>query len=655
MPSRSPRRAHVLWHGCRARAEPARWRVPAIVTHLLVAAACALLAGCTLVKLQDESAAFYSSTVLVGRIDTPSGYRGPLFVAAYRGQPGRGEIEHQTYLHEPGGYELIVPKGEYALFAFGDANGNGTFDDGEPAGVFRGARPVVASGSGVVSALDFVVVPDPPARTLPARGSVFAPEAAQPHSTQVGAIADLDAPPFAAAMGGRGYWAPVEFFRALGGNIYFLEPYDPNRIPVLFVHGAAGSPQDWRAFFAGLDRTRYQAWFFYYPSGAAIDSMAYLLHWKLLNLQFRYHFETLYLTAHSMGGLVVRAFLLNHGDPLREAKVFVSLSTPWGGEATADLGVRHSPAVVPSWRDMQPEGRFMQHLFARHLPSHVDHYLLFGHRGGYSLLRPTTDGTVTLASQLRSPAQSEAKLVYGFDEDHTSILASPLVLKQYHAILAAADRRDADSPAGRLHVTFFFDGHDDGAKGQPGLVLRPLGEQAPAPTAAIVIPLTSDDAGRVVGPIPAGTYEASLILDSFTAEPRRQRVRIETGRTPTLSFRLTPRGALRGYVGADVEPFGNAAGGWRPPHRTVRITSIELAGAALRRTLVPRAGDVDWGLERYLDDQDDAYGAFFSFLDLPAGRYALTIRAEGYRPHTSWHVVTPGRQAPFVPIGLTPR
>jgi len=625
------------------------------VVCLLAAASCAVIAGCTLVKLKDESAAFYASTVLVGRIDSPDGYEGPVLVAAYRGKPGRGRIEHQAYLHEPGGYELIVGQGEYTLFAFGDADGNGTFDAGESAGVYRGATPVTAPGSGVVAGLDFVVTPDAPERTMPARGTAFAPSSAQRHSTQAGAIADLDAPEFAAANGSLGYWAPVEFFKSIGGNVYFLEPYDPKRIPVLFVHGAVGSPQDWRAFFAGLDRTRYQAWFFYYPSGAALDSMAYLLYWKLHNLQLRYHFDTLYLTAHSMGGLVVRTLLLNHGSQIPQAKVFVSLSTPWGGEATAQLGVKHSPAVVPSWRDMQPEGRFMQELFARPLPPGVDYYLLFGHRGGYSMLRPNNDGTVTLASQLRSPAQSEAKLVYGFDEDHTSILASPQVLKQYHAVLAAADRKGAALPAGRLHVTFVFDGYDQGAKGQPTLLLRPADATTHAPEPGVVIPLTQDDAGRVVGPIPAGRYDASLILGSFKAEPRRQHVLIEPERTPTLSFRLTPRGALSGYVGADVGEFDNPAGNYRPPHPSVRVTSIELAGAGVQRTLVPRSGGMDEAYDRYLDDRDDAVGAFFSFLDLPAGDYRLTIRAEGYLPHTSRHTVVPGHPDQIVPIGLTPR
>lgn len=102
---------------------------------------------------------------------------------------------------------------------------------------------------------------------------------------------------------------------------------------------------------------------------------------------------------------------------------------------------------------------------------------------------------------MRAPAQSEAKLFYGFDEDHASILASPRVLRQYAAILAAAGRREADPPAGRLHLTFVFDGYDEAAKGLPELLLVLIDAQGPVRGGAVVMPLTSDDAGRVVGPI----------------------------------------------------------------------------------------------------------------------------------------------------------
>ena len=52
----------------------------------------------------------------------------------------------------------------------------------------------------------------------------------------------------------RGLWQPVEFVRQVGAGVYFLEPYDPDKIPVLFVHGALGHPGDWDAIVAALDR-----------------------------------------------------------------------------------------------------------------------------------------------------------------------------------------------------------------------------------------------------------------------------------------------------------------------------------------------------------------------------------------------------------------
>ena len=41
--------------------------------------------------------------------------------------------------------------------------------------------------------------------------------------------------------------------------------------------------------------------------------MAYLLFWKLYNLQVKYKFNTLYITAHSMGGLVARSLIMDYG------------------------------------------------------------------------------------------------------------------------------------------------------------------------------------------------------------------------------------------------------------------------------------------------------------------------------------------------------
>jgi hypothetical protein len=60
-------------------------------------------------------------------------------------------------LHEPGAFELIVPKGDYYLFAFRDANRNLKPEAGEPAGQYLSPTSITASGDGVISDLDFVL------------------------------------------------------------------------------------------------------------------------------------------------------------------------------------------------------------------------------------------------------------------------------------------------------------------------------------------------------------------------------------------------------------------------------------------------------------------------------------------------------------------
>ena len=79
---------------------------------------------------------------------------------------------------------------------------------------------------------------------------------------------------------------------------------------------------------------------FYYPTGARIDSMSYLLLWKLSNLQTKYQLNKIYITAHSMDGLVAKSFIVNYGQQFPYVKLFISLATPWGGDRMAEYGVQ---------------------------------------------------------------------------------------------------------------------------------------------------------------------------------------------------------------------------------------------------------------------------------------------------------------------------
>lgn len=602
-----------------------------------------LLPGCTLVQLRQESGEFASSTVLAGRVECAGQSLQPLVVAAVALDGGTPRVAHHARLHACGGYELVVGAGRHAVLAFADRNGNGRHDAGEP---LAELAPVSASGTGVVFGLDLALPATADAR-VPAVAAGLARLPALPHSTQAGATLALDDPAFGADEAAQGYWAPMSFFRRNGGNIYALEPFDPGRVPVLFVHGAAGSPRDLQPLIERLDRRRYQAWFYAYPSGAAVESMGYLLYWKLLNLQLRHRFTQWALVAHSMGGLVARTALAGLGPEVPAPRLFVSISTPWGGEPGAELGVRHSPAVVPSWHDMRPEGPFMAALFNRPLPATTEHVLLFGHKGGYSLMRPNTDGTVTLASQLRPEAQAGARRVLGFDEDHMSILSSPQLAQVLASVLDAALQ---PAPGGQGQLQLALRSPPGLAVGTPNLRLKPV-DGGPA----LTLVLSDADRTRAVGPVPPGRYEAGLLASGFASVPQRQVVDVAAGTTVPLSFELVPDGTLAGYIG-DARAQPQVAAGVRVlPHETVRVRRIRLQGAGLVRELTPRdGGSYDQALERMIDGRDDATRSQFAFVRLPAGDYELLIEADGHLSHRSRHRVLPGVQGPLTPVLLQP-
>ena len=63
--------------------------------------------------------------------------------------------------------------------------------------------------------------------------------------------------------------------------------------------------------------------------------------------------------------------------------------------------------------------------------------LFFSYRGDCSLFLENNDGTVELASELDMRAQREARRIYGYDEDHGSILTSAEAIAQLSRLLSA--------------------------------------------------------------------------------------------------------------------------------------------------------------------------------------------------------------------------
>lgn len=182
---------------------------------------------------------------------------------------------------------------------------------------------------------------------------------------------------------------------------------------------------------------------------------------------------------------------------------------------------------------MEPEGEYLKQLFVRPLPGSIDHSLLFGHRGGYSLLRPSSDGTVTLASQLRPQAQAEARLVMGFDEDHGSILSSPPVLAQVYRLLDTGDLLAAE-PGGRIVPRFTLaDPKHSLAGAVTALVSYRVGKDQ-RERSPLILPLWMSDVGRAMGPIPLGEYDVHIVAGGFKGVPRGQRITVTADGVPPL-------------------------------------------------------------------------------------------------------------------------
>lgn len=109
-------------------------------------------------------------------------------------------------------------------------------------------------------------------------------------------------------------------------GLYMVEPFDPSRIPVVMVHGLWSSPTTWMEMFNDLRafpeiRSRYQFWFFLYPTGHPFWASAAQLRDTLAEVRHTLdpeganpNLDQLVLVGHSMGGLVSKLQTLDSSD-----------------------------------------------------------------------------------------------------------------------------------------------------------------------------------------------------------------------------------------------------------------------------------------------------------------------------------------------------
>lgn len=433
-----------------------------VLIVVVVSIACG---GCLLIRAQQDRDRVSTFGRIEGTVRTEHESSNPLVVVLFPDsaidaeKPEDLPILDHFVLWRPGSFVFLVQPGSYFVHAFEDLNRDGNYDFDEPLlGVQQLGRDPITVEAGEKLRQDLVIPPDGRAANRFAASLPIEALQARTASAQLGelfsvgallhkgSVVDLQNESFARARGRLAFEQPLEFLIDGGAGIFFTEPFDPTRIPVLFVHGLSGYPQEFEYLIEGLDRDRYQAWFYFYPSGARLDGVAKRGAELVRELQLRHRFRRFALVGHSMGGLVSRSLIFHYGPQHRRSEIplLVTLSTPWGGDTRAISGVENSPVVIDSWRDMAANSEFLKDLFRspsdpdrpRRLPDRVAWHMMFSYRGE-SRGDESTDGTVTLASQLPIEAWEEADSTFPLDYSHNGILRSPEARERLNQLLNA--------------------------------------------------------------------------------------------------------------------------------------------------------------------------------------------------------------------------
>ena len=243
------------------------------------------------------------------------------------------------------------------------------------------------------------------------------------------------------------------------------EPYDPRRIPALFVHGLNSHPLMWRDVINDLRfdpelRGKYQFWVFYYPTGWPPAYSAMRLREELAAVDKIYGRQhDMVLVGHSMGGIISRMQVISPGRTIWNAQM----------GANADQLYKTLPPTHLSKRAF---------LFSANPDIGREIYICVPHRGAkmsdWSLVSWFTKfirmpanimtaaaeapGAITERRQLSSVNRLSPSNPLYPAIDHIPIQAP------YHSIIG--DRGKGDTPNSSDGVVQYWSSHLDGAKSE---------------------------------------------------------------------------------------------------------------------------------------------------------------------------------------------
>mgnify|MGYP002858435328 CR=1 FL=1 len=141
-------------------------------------------------------------------------------------------------------------------------------------------------------------------------------------------------------------------------QLYMMDFYDPNRIPVVFVHGLMSDPHIWLNVVNAISadkqlRAAYQPWYFLYPTALGIPTSSACLRDSLRQAiqhvdpeQDDAGLKNMVLVGHSMGGLVSRMQVIDPKDTMCTAILGTTPDKMRVSEAVAQR-LRHNLMFKP--------------------------------------------------------------------------------------------------------------------------------------------------------------------------------------------------------------------------------------------------------------------------------------------------------------------
>ncbi len=372
----------------------------------------------------QQDTAHNNTCVIMGSINDNSKEPFTRMILAYPVDSKNIKFRDFVILGKSSEFMLYLPAGKYLLLLLRDSNNDDLFEKTEITGVFQNGNPIHLQEGDVVNSITLqkkiegIPLSDEFQIMLDQQSNFY-----QAENGQTRRIYDAV---FSRDNADVGIWSPSRFMSSFGANLYLEAPYDPGKIPVFFVHGSNGSPQDWVYFRIRLDKTRYQPVYFYYPSGMRLPLIAKILNEQLWNFKKKTGFKQAGLVAHSMGGLITHELLTTHGlEEYRKLfKLYVTFATPWSGFESADKAMDTAPIKLPFWTDVASRSMFLKKLMNKSLPEEIDHYLFYGKADKISQGRA-----------LDERAMADVRGRFAFHVDHETILSNRDVFRKFRDLL----------------------------------------------------------------------------------------------------------------------------------------------------------------------------------------------------------------------------